>query len=268
MCVHGTGSPHGIQQEQHLRHAGEEVLPADGVRDAHVGVIHGVGQQEHRRTVGPPDDEVLEVVGGERHLAAHDVIEGHGCTRRHAEAHGQAIHHGRPVHLAVLGITEVGMPAPQQVLHHLAVTIAPFRLEVRALVPVQAQPLQLGQQAVGEVAAVPLGVGVLDPEHEGATHRTGVQPVEQCRPGASDVQETGGRWCEADSRCHRAEATGEPATAIPTTGIGVGHSGQAHDRPPDDAGDRVDQEFVGDTPPLQAMLVVGDVGQHSNHDTG
>ncbi len=39
---------HGVEQQEHLGHAREQVLAADGMGDAHVGVVDGVGQEKHR----------------------------------------------------------------------------------------------------------------------------------------------------------------------------------------------------------------------------
>ena len=89
-----------------------------------------------------------------------------------------------------LGDREAGVRG-EQVLHHLAVTVAPLRLEVRTLVPVQAQPAQCIQQRQIAVLAVALGIGVFDAEHEFAAGVSGVRPVEQCGADQPDVGRAG-----------------------------------------------------------------------------
>ena len=177
----------GVQHQEDFGHTREKILASDGVCDAHVSVVHCVGQQEHRRAVGPPDYKVLEVVSGKRNLAPDNVVEGHGLPGWHPESHSQPVYQRGPADLAVLGITQVGQPTLQKVRHNLAVAFLALGLEDRSLVPVQAQPLQLREQVVGEVASVALGVGVLDSQHVRSAHRAGVQPVEQGRPSTADV---------------------------------------------------------------------------------
>src|SRR6185436_6809850 len=70
--------------------------------------------------------------------------------------------------------------------------------DLRALVPVHAQPTQRVQDGGVALHAVACGVGVLDPEHEVATHVPGVGPVEERRPNQSDVWGAGGRRAEPD----------------------------------------------------------------------
>ena len=88
-----------------------------------------------------------------------------------------------------------------------AVAVEALRLEVRRVrpadvgpfVPVEAQPAQAVDDAGHHVPRRALGVRVFDAQHERAAVPPGVQPVEQRRPGAADVQVAGRRRGEPDS---------------------------------------------------------------------
>jgi len=64
------------------------------------------------------------------------------------------------------------------------------------LVPVQPQPAQRVEQLQVALLAVPGGIGVLDPEHEGAAVVAGVRPVEQRGADQADVRGAGRRRAE------------------------------------------------------------------------
>jgi hypothetical protein len=67
-------------------------------------------------------------------------------------------------------------------------------------VPGQAQPADLGQDVVGQLGAVALGVGVLDAQQHLATLLPSDQPVEQHGARPTDVQPAGRRRREAQAR--------------------------------------------------------------------
>src|SRR4029079_19202612 len=86
-------------------------------------------------------------------------------------------------------------PRFHQAPQHVAIDLAAFRLpvrcmrsaDVRTFVVVQPKPVQRVQQGEIALLAVALGVGILQPEHEGSAHMTGVGPVEQRRSDEPDV---------------------------------------------------------------------------------
>ena len=92
----------------------------------------------------------------------------------------------------------------------VAVPVQPLRLEVRRvraahlgpLVPVQPQPAQPVQDAGDHVGRRALDVGVFDAQHEHAAVAAGVEPVEERRAGAADVQVARGRRRKTDARGH------------------------------------------------------------------
>ena len=73
-----------------------------------------------------------------------------------------------------------------------------YRDVVQRLVAVQTEPAQRDQQLPVALLAVPGGVGVLDPEHEGAAGVACVGPVEQRRADQADVRGAGRRRAEPD----------------------------------------------------------------------
>src|SRR5436190_24176940 len=73
----------------------------------------------------------------------------------------------------------------------------PRSADVRAFVPVEAEPAQIPQNARFRLDGRALGVGVLDAEDECAAAPAREQPVEEGRTHAADVQMTGGAWSEA-----------------------------------------------------------------------
>ena len=71
--------------------------------------------------------------------------------------------------------------------------------DVRPFVPVEPQPAQAVDDPGDHLPRRSLGVGVLDAQHERAAVPPRVQPVEERRPRAADVQVAGRRRSEADA---------------------------------------------------------------------
>ena len=98
------------------------------------------------------------------------------------------------------------MAGRDQPVDHVAVDVAPLALPVRpvraadlrALVPVHAEPAQRVEQQLVGLLGVARGVGVLDAEHEGAADVPGVGPVEQAGADQPDVRIAGRRRAEAN----------------------------------------------------------------------
>ena len=59
--------------------------------DAHVRIVDRVGEQKGGRAVRTPNDEVLEVVRFEAHVAADDIVEDDTLTFLHPIANGEAV---------------------------------------------------------------------------------------------------------------------------------------------------------------------------------
>src|SRR6185295_7067409 len=75
-------------------------------------------------------------------------------------------------------------------------------LEHRLVVPVEAEPLQAVDDGLDRFLGGALAVGVLDAQAEDAAVMPGIQPVEQGRAGASDVEEAGRRGGKAGDDSH------------------------------------------------------------------
>ena len=71
--------------------------------------------------------------------------------------------------------------------------------DVGALVPVEPEPAQPVEDAGDHLPRGPLGVGVLDAQDERAAVAPGVEPVEERRAGAADMQVARGRRGKADA---------------------------------------------------------------------
>ena len=100
------------------------------------------------------------------------------------------------------------MSARDQVGGGGAVALEPLRLEVRAvravdlrpLVPVEAEPAQAVENSLDHVVRRAFDVGVFDAQHEDAAQLAREQPVEERGARAADVEVAGGRGSEADAR--------------------------------------------------------------------
>jgi hypothetical protein len=78
-----------------------------------------------------------------------------------------------------------------ELLGDFLVAREPLHLEHRALVPVEAQPLQAVEDRVDRLLRRALEVGVFDPQDESAAVAPRVRPGEERRASAADVQRAG-----------------------------------------------------------------------------
>src|ERR1035441_17706 len=70
---------------------------------------------------------------------------------------------------------------------------------VGALVPIDAEPLQVVQQLIFVAGLAALKVGVFDAQDHGSAGLAGEQPVVKCGAGIADVQLPGRRRSETDA---------------------------------------------------------------------
>jgi len=68
----------------------EIVAMTSDMRDAHRGIIHGIAEEKRRRTVGPPHDEIPDVITEEALCATHEIDELDPLTGRHPKAQGRS----------------------------------------------------------------------------------------------------------------------------------------------------------------------------------
>ena len=222
------------------RRVGQVLLGAKHVRDLHRRIVHRRREVVGRKPVRAQQDEVAHHSGGEAHIAAHQVVE-HPVARLDGEAHalGSSFGAGRgalgerhapaatvvvrrparrqrllsPRFQLIVGAeARVGGASRHELLGPLAVGRDALALTVgavgtatiRTLVPVEPEPLQVGEHAALALIARALDIGVLDAQHERAAMLAGEEPVEVRRARPADVEIAGraGREAHADGMIH------------------------------------------------------------------
>ena len=202
----------GAEELDVLRGVGEVVLAADDVGDAHRDVVDHVDEVEDRLAVGAEEDEVAVLRALD--AAAHEVVDHHrGRGHLLDVALGEVVELHPPLALEAEPPRAVLLVRPALLGQRLelgAVEVAALRLEIGAagtadlgtLVPVHPEPAHALEEHAQGLVGVALLVRVLDAEDEGAAGVAGVQPVEEGRPRAADVEEPGGAGGEAGSDGH------------------------------------------------------------------
>ena len=212
--------------EDLARRVVDMIVAADHVGDAHVDVIHHHHEVVGRRAVGTLDDDVVQFGDIHRHRTLNEIIEGYrslvGGTEPHHIGHsfgmigslaaGAVVFGLAPllhcqfalgVQLLRRAVATVGLALVQQLLHLGAVQIHALGLEEGPLVPGKAQPLHGGHDFIHVLLGGTLGIGILNPEHEGAAVMAGKQIVEQRRAGTADMQIARGAGGKTNTNvCH------------------------------------------------------------------
>ena len=216
----GPAEAERIAEQEVLGGAGHVVLAADHVGDAHLGVVEGVGEEEHRHAGGPQEHEVLDGLVLEGHLAAHQVGEGRWCRRR---APGTAARWRRPARGRGRGRSRrspAGRRAPwrgpgsprrcsrtSRRARRRAGSAAASRCASRlsawnTMSPSHSRPSHRSEARMFSTSSEldALAVGVLDAQEHLAAGAPGLEPVEQRGAGVADVQVARGRGREAQAR--------------------------------------------------------------------
>ena len=166
--------------------------------------------------------EIVEVLVGEDDLALHLVVDdcfallggaqpdhrldaggrlgGIAVAPAAVVAHRLALETGLLAHLLQLfhaGVTAVGAAGRKQLLGDLAMALGALKLADRLAVPIEPEPFEPIENRVHRGLCGALTVGVFDAQQERAAEALGVEPVEQSRARASDMQEAGRRRREA-----------------------------------------------------------------------
>jgi hypothetical protein len=89
MAVRGRAQAQGFEHQQLARRVGQVIFTAQHVRDAHLGIVDGIAEEERRAAIRAPQDEVADVVGGETLRAVDHVVEFHEPARGHAKPRGR-----------------------------------------------------------------------------------------------------------------------------------------------------------------------------------
>ncbi len=194
--VVGRPRAEGLDEREVLLRVGEVVLAADDVRDGHLDVVDDVDEVEDGRAVGALDDKVGLVGPVERDVAADEVGHDDGrlgraeldrAVGRVGLAFGQ-----QPVDIPLVDGAALALEVGALVALHSAAGL-------RALIPVEAEPLERMENDVNVLGLVARGVGVLDAQDEGAARVTGVEPVEERGAGAADMKHARGGGGKADA---------------------------------------------------------------------
>ena len=169
--------------------------------------------------VGSEDDEVFDVRAVERDRPVHEIVEAHRAGRhvkadraRHAVALAIGDDFRRDLAAGaalVLAVAVVRERFGDEPIGHRAIPIAALGLKIRrvrsaderAFVPVEAEPSHPVEDPFDHLLRRSLDVGVFDPQHEHAAVPARVEPVEERRAGAADVEVAGGRGSEPDANC-------------------------------------------------------------------
>ena len=261
-----------LVEQDVLRRRADPLLTAHDVGDAHLVVVDDDGQVVRREAVGLEDDLVVGVRRVD--LAADQVLEvgldvvrdPHPHHRIRAEpgqllallarlAQAEPVVAGRLLGL-LLGLAHLGQPlggAPavvgvavgEQALDVRPVGLEPLGLavrreraaDVRALVPLQAEPAQGVEDLLLAVLAEARPVGVLDAQHELAALLADEGEVEERDVRRADVRVTGRR--RRDAQADRTDAA-TPWSATAHERVGEHADALDLDLDPLPGGDRAD----------------------------
>ncbi len=197
-----------------LEGVGEVVLTAHDVGDAEVDVVGAGGEVIGGRAVAAEEREVFDVVRRFGLIAEDGVGEGYGFASGDAVTEHEGLAGGGAGvglvagHFAHAGIrlpgsgelgcvgilgglgggeVSVGKAFGEDVFGQLLVQVEAVRLTIM-LVPAEAEPLEAFVDGLEGRLGVALQIGVIDAEDHRAAMAAGVQPVEDKRAGAADVQ--------------------------------------------------------------------------------
>ena len=224
-CGHGRAE--GLVDHDLARRVGQMVVAADDVGNLHHGVIDDSREVIRGRAVGAEDDEVVELLGVEGHLAVDGVVDDDVATvRGHLDAQDVGLA-GLDATTCLLGIeiaaaalvalegvlallgglavgvelllgaeAGIGLALVPELLGGLLVQVQAIGLCVGAivaahlgtLIPVQAQPTHGAQNDLRVLVGGTGGVGVVDAQDERAAVCAGKSPVIDSGAGAADVQ--------------------------------------------------------------------------------
>src|SRR4029079_1560819 len=214
----------------------EVVVTANDMGDTHIMIIDHDREHVGRGAVRAQQDKVIEICVLPDH-AALDLVFDHRLSRQRrfdadhrvdtrwrgfgvaiaatsiietcaAFGPGLLAHRGKFI---LAAITAIAVARGQQLLGHLAMARGARKLEDNLSVPGNAEPGQSIDNGVYRRRCRPFPVGILDPQEHLAAMPSGVQPVEQGRAAATDMEKSSGRGRKTgnDGLGHR-----EPSTTV------------------------------------------------------
>mmetsp|Transcript_15232 Transcript_15232/g.43318 ORF Transcript_15232/g.43318 Transcript_15232/m.43318 type:complete len:397 (+) Transcript_15232:584-1774(+) len=226
----GDREPERLVDEDLTKRVRQVLLSTEDMCDLHGSVVDGHAEVVHWEAVGPQQDEIPKRVGVPFDLPPDNILDLDHLVLRHAEpiaVRGTLGHlcldlllgsggpfapvDGRQLLLLRLGLhllqLLVGAEARvrdaglDQLVHVLLIQLFPLALpvrtvlaaDVRALVPLDAQPGEVPEHGLLGFESRPGFIRVFDPQNHLSSHVFRKEPVEERRPGPSDVQRTRGR---------------------------------------------------------------------------
>jgi hypothetical protein len=200
---------------------GQMVVAADDLGDAHVVIVGDHREHIGRRPVRAQQHEIVEVLVGPGDATLHLVLDHRFAILWRAQADhrfdaGRRLRRiavapvpvvaGRPllgarllahrVELGLAGVAAVGVALGQKFVDDRPVPLDARELVDDVAIPLQAEPVEPVDDRVDGVRSRALAVGVLDAQQHPPAEAPRIEPVEQGRARAADVQKTGRGWCE------------------------------------------------------------------------
>ena len=194
-------------------------------RDAHCRIVHGIAQEERRRSIGTSHDEIADVVGRESLRTVDQVVEFDHAPRRDPETRRVLPSCGdTPFHLfrrkrragtgvawratrgelraarqrkflrrAEAWVCQARLAQPRRGLGMertaLALPVRAVRaIDIGAFVPLDPEPAQVGEQLLEVTLLAALRIGVLHAQHHAPAARSRGEMIEERGPGIADVQ--------------------------------------------------------------------------------
>jgi competence protein ComEC len=218
----GHSPIHALINLRLARCVGQMIDTADNVRDAHVVIVDDDSEIVGWVAVGTQDDEIVEILVRECNLAL-DVIRNNSLAfARRFEAHrwfdvfggvlGRAVAPGRKenlgsafgfggvaggVNLGGRGVAMISGTALQEFVGDLAMAIGAGKLRDGITLPIKFQPFEAVEYGGDSGVIVALAVRILNAQQKTAVAASGVEPVEECRARAADMEVAGGGGGEA-----------------------------------------------------------------------
>jgi hypothetical protein len=187
------------------------IVAANDMSHLHVHIVDHDAEVVRRRAVGARDDQIVELTVVEGDVAVDHVLDDHVAVHRILETHhrvdtfarlrtvatrtviarillGCGLPGAHLLQLFLRAVTAIRMTGLQELREHFAVPIHAPGLIERTLVVVQPEPLHTVENHLRRCFRGALAIRVLDAQDEFAAMTARVQPGEQRRPHAADMQ--------------------------------------------------------------------------------
>ncbi|CCK07946.1 conserved hypothetical protein [Cronobacter sakazakii 696] len=202
------------------------VFATDHVRDFHIPVVHHHTEVVGRGAVSTTDNQIVKLKVAELNRAADLIVKHDGAILRVRKTHDARL----IVSMMLMAVAATAVVTRLFTLRHLlfaqrfqtlfraiaficrtrrqhfindrVVAIEAFGLEIRAFIPLQAQPVHPIHNGFDGFRRGALKIGVFDTQHKFAALIAGEKPGIKSGTGATDVQIAGRAWREAGFDFH------------------------------------------------------------------